>query len=199
MPIELLAKIGIGFLFGGLICSAVLSLIHRRAIKLTIRRLEFAFEHSATQVRGDKELLQTVLHHARAQMVELDKNDSAINRLSSELDGLKIEVESLKTKIDPQLGDIVSISPTSSQTMLKETRSLGNNAHQLVPEDTWIRDEPVDGELMAMVSHLTSADNSVDAFTHGVGEGEMRALLGLPNNADLNKMSKAKKISESTS
>jgi hypothetical protein len=83
--------------------------------------------------------------------------------------------------------------------MLKETRSLGNNAHQPVPEDTWIRDEPVDGESMAMVSHLTSADNSVDAFTHGVGEGELRALLGLPNNADLNKMSEAKKISESTS
>jgi hypothetical protein len=52
---------------------------------------------------------------------------------------------------------------------------------------------------MAMVSHLTSADNSVDAFTYGVGEGELRPLLGLPNNADLNKMSEAKKISESTS
>lgn len=100
MPIELIAKIGIGLLFGGLICSAVLSLIHRRAIKLTTRRLESAFQHSAAQVRGDKELLQIVLGYARAQMVELDKNESAINRLRSELDALKIEVESLKVKIE---------------------------------------------------------------------------------------------------
>ncbi|HEX3342575.1 MAG TPA: hypothetical protein VHT68_25765 [Pseudolabrys sp.] len=198
MPIELLAKIGIGFLFGGLICSAVLSLIHRRAIKITIRRLESDFQHSATQVRSDKELLQTVINHARAQMIDLDKNQRAINRLSSELDGLKTEVDSLKTKIDPQLEHIVSISPTSPQAMLKETPSQANNAHQSIPHDTWTRDEP-DGESMARVSQLTSADNSVDALTRTVGDDELRGLLGFPDNADQNKTSDTKKIGESAS
>ena len=50
MPIELIIKIGIGVFFGGLICLAVLSFIHRRAIKLTERRLESAFEHSTAQL-----------------------------------------------------------------------------------------------------------------------------------------------------
>ena len=70
MPIELIIKIGIGVLFGGLICVTVLSLIHRRAIRLTERRLKSAFEHSTAQVRADKELLQTILLHARAQMID---------------------------------------------------------------------------------------------------------------------------------
>jgi hypothetical protein len=83
--------------------------------------------------------------------------------------------------------------------MLKETRSQANNAHQSIPQDTWTRDEPVDGESMARVSQLTSADNSVDALTRSVGEDELRGRLGFPDNTDQNKTSETKKISESTS
>jgi len=185
VPIELIAKIGIGLLFGGLICSAVLSLIHRRAIKLTTRRLESAFQHSAAQVRGDKELLQIVLGYARAQMVELDKNESAINRLRSELDALKIEVESLKVKIEPthfEHASFVSISPTTSQTMLEETWSRGNSEHQSIPDDTWTRDEPVsDGAMIPTGTQFSPADTSVDTWKRGVGEGELGVLLGFPS------------------
>jgi hypothetical protein len=173
MPIELIIKIGIGVLFGGLICVGVLSLIHRRAIRLTERRLESAFEHSTAQVRADKELLQTILAHARAQMIELDKKERAINRLSSELDALKIEFASLKTKFEPTYSaplnehvSLVPLAPTTSQVTLKnmclslqEGRcSQPDGGKQFRQEDTWLRDEPPnDG-----------------------GESELQALLGLP-------------------
>jgi hypothetical protein len=146
MPIELIIKIGIGVLFGGLICVSVLSLIHRRAIRLTERRLESAFEHSTAQVRADKELLQTILAHARAQMVELDRKESAINRLSSELDALKIEFVSLKTKFEStysaplnEHASLVPVSPSTSQVTLEETWARGNSEGQSIQEDTGSR------------------------------------------------------------
>jgi hypothetical protein len=152
MPIELIIKIGIGVFFGGLVCVTVLSLIHRRAIKLTQRRLESAFEHSTAQVRADKELLQTILTHARAQMINLDKKESAINRLGSELAALKIEVESLKTKFEStyfshlnEHTNLVPLAPTS-QAALNDMWTRGglqpNDAKQFRQEDTWVRDQP---------------------------------------------------------
>ena len=172
MPIELMIQIGIGVLFGGLICVTVLSLIQRRAIRLTERRLESAFEHSTAQVRADKELLQTILLHARAQMFELDKKESAINRLSSELAAFKIELESLKTKFESTSSaplnehvSLVPLAPTTGQVALKNGLSLHeggcsqpDGGKQFRQEDTWVRDQPpCDG-----------------------GESESQALLQLP-------------------
>jgi hypothetical protein len=177
MPIELTIEIGIGVLFGGLICVSVLSLIHRRAIRLTERRLESAFEHSTAQARADKELLQTILLHARAQMIELDKKESAINRLSSELDALKIEFVSLKTKFESTYSaplneyvSLVPLAPTTSQVTQKNMWLRGclslqeggcsqpDGGKQSPQKDTWVRDEPPkDG-----------------------GESELQALLQLP-------------------
>jgi len=167
MPIELMIQIGIGVLFGGLICVTVLSFIQRRAIRLTERRLESAFEHSTAQVRADKELLQTILLHARAQMIELDKKESAINRLSNELAALKIELESLKNKFVPTYSEHVSVvplTPTTGQIAQKSGLSLEgggsqpDGGNQFQQEDTWVRDQPPnDG-----------------------GESELQALLQLP-------------------
>lgn len=165
MPIELIIKIGIGVFFGGLICVAVLSFIHRRAIKLTERRLESAFEHSTAQAQADKELLQTILAHAKAQMINLDKKESAINRLDSEFAALKIEVESLKTKFESTCSghlneqmNLVPLAPTISQAALKDMRTRGglqpDGTKQFRQEDTWVRDQPYDGgesELQAVV------------------------------------------------
>ena len=172
MPIELIIKIGAGALFGGLICVAVLSLIHRRAIRLTERRLESAFEHSTAQVRADKELLQTILLHARAQI-------SAINRLSSELDALKIELESVKTKVDStyfappnEQVSLVPLAPTTGQVAQKSGLSLEgessqpNRENQFRQEDTWVRDAPpYDGgesELQALLAATRERLNCPD-------------------------------------
>jgi len=164
MPIELIIKIGAGALFGGLICVAVLSLIHRRAIRLTERRLESAFEH----FRADKELLQTILLHARAQMIEQEARKSAFNRLSSELDALKIELGSVKTKVDSTYSaplnehvGLVPLAPTTGQESglsLEGESSQPDGENQFRQGDTWVRNEPPnDG-----------------------GKSELQALLGLP-------------------
>jgi hypothetical protein len=166
MPIELIIKIGAGALFGGLICAGLLSLIHRRAIRLTERRVESAFE----QFRADKELLQTILLHARAQMIEQDERKSAFNRLSSKFDALKIELESVKAKVDSTYPvplnehvSLVPLAPTTGQVLQKSGLSLEGEIsqpgeNQFRQEDTWARDEPPnDG-----------------------GESELQALLGLP-------------------
>ena len=164
MPIELIIKFGIGVLFGGLICVTVLSLIHRRAIRLTERRLKSAFEQSAAQVRADRELLQTILAHARAQMIELDKKESAINRLSSKFDALKIEFESLKTRFEPTYSaplnehvSLVPLAPTTGQVVLENVlslhegrRSQANGRKPFREDDTWVRDRG-ESELQALL------------------------------------------------
>jgi hypothetical protein len=121
-------------------------------------------------------------------MVELDKKESAINRLRSEVDALKFEVGSLKTKIEQthlEHTSLVSISPTISQTMLEETWSRGNSEHQSIPEDTWKRDEPVsDGAMIPTGTQFSPADTSVHTWTRGVGEGELGVLLGFPSKTN---------------
>src|ERR1039458_6542390 len=94
--IETIIYMGIGFLFAGLIGVAVMPLVHGRAVRLTVRRLEAALPQSMEEIRADKDLLRTdfavstrrleiiieqLKNKTTSQLVELGTKGDAINRL----------------------------------------------------------------------------------------------------------------------
>lgn len=105
--IESAMYISIGLLVGCLVAVAVVPLVHERAVRLTIRRLEAALPQSIAEFQADKDLLRAefamsarrmeitieqLRNKIASQLVELGKRTDAINRLKTQRDGLKIEL-----------------------------------------------------------------------------------------------------------
>jgi hypothetical protein len=56
--IESIMYMGIGFLLGGLVGLIVVPLVHDRAVRLTIRRLEAAVPLTMAEIEANKDLLR---------------------------------------------------------------------------------------------------------------------------------------------
>ena len=98
--IEPIMYFGIGFLFAGLIGIVVIPLVHGRAVRLTMRRLEAATPLSMAEIQADKDQLRAefamstrrlemsveqLKSKSTSQLSELSKKSDAINRLKVEL------------------------------------------------------------------------------------------------------------------
>ena len=98
--IEPIMYFGIGFLVAALCGLVVIPLVHGRAVRLTIRRLEAATPLSMAEIQADKDQLRAEfamstrrlemsVEHLKArttsQFAELGKKGDAINRLKMEL------------------------------------------------------------------------------------------------------------------
>ena len=105
--IEAAMYMGIGLLAGCLIAVAVVPLVHDRAVRLTVKRLEATLPKSVTEIRADKDLLRAefamsarrmemtieqLRNRAARQLVDLGKKTDVINRLRAQRDGLKVEL-----------------------------------------------------------------------------------------------------------
>jgi hypothetical protein len=145
--IETIMYMGIGFLFAGLIGVAVMPLVHGRAVRLTVRRLEAALPQSMEEIRADKDLLRAdfaistrrleiiieqLKNKTTSQLVELGTKGDAINRLKVERDALKAEIIALKTKVEA----------AASSTEMGTQASLVPTLRQLM--QSWMRDENSD-------------------------------------------------------
>ena len=98
--IEPIMYSGIGFLLASLIALVVIPLVHSRAIRLTMRRLEAATPLSMAEIQADKDQLRAEFAMSTRrlemsveqlkgkttnQLAELGKKGDAINRLKAEL------------------------------------------------------------------------------------------------------------------
>src|SRR5262247_1873227 len=98
--IEPIMFFGIGFLVAGLIGIVVIPLVHYRAVRLTVRRLEAAAPLSMAEIQADKDQLRAefamstrrlemsveeLKTRSTSQLAELGKKGDAINRLKVEL------------------------------------------------------------------------------------------------------------------
>jgi len=104
--IEIAMYIGIGLLTGCLVAVGVVPLVHDRAVRLTIRRLEARLPESLAEIEADKDLLRAefamsarrmeitierLRNKTVSQLVELSRKTDIINRLKVRCDELKIE------------------------------------------------------------------------------------------------------------
>jgi hypothetical protein len=142
--IETIMYFGIGFLFAGLIGVAVMPLVHGRAVRLTIRRLEAALPQSMAEIQADKDLLRAEFAMSTrrlemrveqlkttgtSQLAELGRKGDAINRLKVERDALKVEIVALKTQVEvaaysTEMGTQASLVPAIPTIMQEDTPPL---------------------------------------------------------------------------
>jgi chromosome segregation ATPase len=98
--IEPIMYFGIGFLVAALIGLVIIPLVHGRAVRLTMRRLEAATPLSMAEIQADKDQLRAefamstrrlemsveqLKNRTTGQLAELSKKTDAINRLKAEL------------------------------------------------------------------------------------------------------------------
>ena len=111
MPIEPTMFLTIGFLLTSLIGVVVIPLVHRRAVRLTTRRLKAALPQLMGETQADKDPLraefamsprglESTVKRLRSKItdqgIELAKKEDAINRLRIERDALNIKIAALE-------------------------------------------------------------------------------------------------------
>src|SRR6267378_369080 len=98
--IEPIMFVGIGFLIAGLLVIGVIPLVHARAVRLTMRRLEALTPLSLAEIQADKDQLRAefamstrrlemsvdqMKTKTTSQLAEIGKKSDAIGRLKVEL------------------------------------------------------------------------------------------------------------------
>src|SRR5262245_47547634 len=145
--IEAVIYCGAGFLFAALIGIAVAPVIHSRAVRTTMRRLENSIPQSMADIQADKDLLRAEfalsMHRLErgaeklqeqntSQLAELGRKSDVINRFMIEREAQKVEAIALKTELDT-LRDRL-------RTASKEIKAAGGQDHSddlfsLVPKE----------------------------------------------------------------
>jgi hypothetical protein len=164
MAIESIMYMGIGFLLAALIAVLVIPLVHSRAERLTLRRLEASLPQSLAEVQADKDLLRAdhaistrrlelKIEHLTVelagQLVELGKKQDAVNRLRIQRDALNLEVAALKMQSEKSTystalrahASIVPSIPTASLPIQEALLARGRGEVGLTRTDSWVRDE----------------------------------------------------------
>src|ERR1700678_4763190 len=111
--IEPVMYFGIGFLVAALFCLLFVPLVHNRAVRLTMRRLEAATPLSIAEIRADKDQLRAefamstrrlemsveqMKAKTTGQLAELGKKSDAINHLKKELGEKTTTVSETETR-----------------------------------------------------------------------------------------------------
>src|SRR5215510_2700558 len=145
--IEAIMYSGAGFLFAALIGVAVAPLIHDRAVRLTMRRLESSIPQSMAEIQANKDLLRAefalsthrlergvgkLKEQNTSQLAELGRKSDVINRLKIEREAQKVEAVALQTELDT-LRDRLRVAS-------KEIKAAGGRHHSddlvsLVPKE----------------------------------------------------------------
>jgi chromosome segregation ATPase len=119
--LEPIMYIGIGFLVAGLLVIGVIPLVHARAVRLTMRRLEALTPLSMAEIQADKDQLRAefamstrrlemsveqMKAKTTSQLAEIGKKSEAVGRLKFELSEKNAALLALEAK-EKQLGDDV--------------------------------------------------------------------------------------------
>jgi chromosome segregation ATPase len=147
--IEPVMYFGIGFLVAALIGLVVVPLVHGRAVRLTMRRLEAATPLSMAEIQADKDQLraefamstrrlemsvETLKTKSTSQLAELGKKGDAINRLKIELGEKTATIFALEAR-DKALRDQLRATEeefaVKTSAMLEAQRALSDKEAEL--------------------------------------------------------------------
>jgi chromosome segregation ATPase len=163
--IEPIMYFGIGFLIAALIGLVVIPLVHGRAVRLTLRRLEAATPLSMAEIQADKDQLRAefamstrrlemsveqLKFKSTSQLSELGKKGDAINRLKMELGEKTASIFALEAR-DKALRDQLR---TTEEEVAAKTDIVHEAQRALADKEA---------ELAKMVSALDERSSEADA------------------------------------
>src|SRR6202007_505471 len=147
--IEPIMYFGIGFLVAALIGLVVVPLVHGRAVRLTMRRLEAAAPLSMAEIQADKDQLRAefamstrrlemsvdqLKTKSTSQLAELGKKGDAINRLKIELGEKTAAIFALEARekaVKGQLGSTEEDFGAKTQTLRTAEQALSDKQREL--------------------------------------------------------------------
>ncbi len=147
--IEPIMYFGIGFLVAALLGLLFVPLVHNRAVRLTMRRLEAATPLSIAEIRADKDQLRAefamstrrlemsveqMKTRTTSQLAELGKKTDAINQLKKELGEKTTAIASLEARekhLRDQLGATEDEFALKSSALREAERALADKEAEL--------------------------------------------------------------------
>ena len=147
--IEPIMYFGIGFLVAALVGLVVIPLVHGRAVRLTMRRLEAATPLSMAEIQADKDQLraefamstrrlevsvENLRTKSTSQLAELGKKGDAINRLKIELGEKTATIFALEARdkaLRDQLRTTEEEFSVKTSAMLDAQRALNDKEAEL--------------------------------------------------------------------
>jgi chromosome segregation ATPase len=195
--IEPVMYFGIGFLVAALLALLFVPLVHNRAVRLTMRRLEAATPLSIAEIRADKDQLRAefamstrrlemsveqMKAKTTGQLAELGKKTDAINQLKKEL-GEKtaaiLSMESREKNLRDQLRATEEEFETKSRSLREAERTLADkqaDLAKLVAElgERSIMADSQRVELAALRTQVEAMKVSVADYERAVRETEER-------------------------
>ena len=147
--VEPIMYFGIGFLVAALLGLLFVPLVHNRAVRLTMRRLEAATPLSIAEIRADKDQLRAefamstrrlemsveqMKTRTTSQLAELGKKSDAINQLKKELGEKTTAIASLEARekhLRNQLGATEDEFALKSSALREAERALADKEAEL--------------------------------------------------------------------
>jgi chromosome segregation ATPase len=183
--IEPIMYFGIGFLVAALVGLVVIPLVHGRAVRLTMRRLEAATPLSMAEIQADKDQLraefamstrrlevsvENLRTKSTSQLAELGKKGDAINRLKIELGEKTATIFALEARdkaLRDQLRTTEEEFSVKTSAMLDAQRVLGAKEAELAKLMTELdeRSSTAEGQKVDIVSLKTQVDALKDRLS----------------------------------
>jgi chromosome segregation ATPase len=186
--IEPIMYLAIGFLVSMLFGLMIVPLVHNRAVRLTIRRLEAATPLSMAEIQADKDQLRAefamsarrlemnvdqLKNKTTSQLAELGKKSDAINRMKIELGEKNATIFSLEARekaVKEQLR-------ATEEEFAAKTEMLRNAEHALTDKQgelAKINHELSDRSMMAdsRQVELIAVRTQIDELKNRVGDAE---------------------------
>ena len=192
--IESIMYIGIGFLVAGLLVIGVIPLVHARAVRLTMRRLEADNPLSMAEIAAEKDQLRAEFAMTMSrlemtvdqlkvkttnQLAEIGKNSEAIGRIKFELSEKTAALLALEAK-ENQLSDDLAATQSEladkTAALEQAERALASTQSELTQVTASFNDSSVAAggqrvEVMALRAQTEAFKGQVESY-----EKETKAL-----------------------
>jgi len=188
--IEPIMYFGIGFLVAALIGLVIVPLVHGRAVRLTMRRLEAATPLSVAEIQADKDQLRAefamstrrlemsvdnLKTKSTSQLAELGKKGDAINRLKIELGEKTATIFALEARdkvLRDQLRTTEEEISVKTGVMLDAQRVLSEKESELAKLMSELdeRSSVADAQKIDIVALKTQVDALKDRLTEAGNE-----------------------------
>jgi chromosome segregation ATPase len=199
--IEAVMYAGLGFLAASLLALLTIPLIHARAVRLTIRRLEAATPLSMAEIQADKDQLRAefamstrrleisveqLKSKTTSQLAELGKKTDAINRLKRELGEQTASIFALEARdkaLKEQLRAAEEELAAKTNALYEAQRALGDK-QGLLPRLTsdvsgrGMGGDNQQGEIISLRTQVEKLKSQIAELEAEVREAEKRLALG---------------------
>jgi chromosome segregation ATPase len=197
--IEPVMYFGIGFLVAALLGLLFVPLVHNRAVRLTMRRLEAATPLSIAEIRADKDQLRAefamstrrlemsvaqMKNKATTQLAELGKKSDAINQLKKELGEKTATIFALEARDKTQREQLRTSEEEfqlKSSSLREAERGLADKEADLVKLVAEVGEHSITAdsqrvELAALRTQIEAMKVSVADYERAVKDIELRLV-----------------------